>query len=169
MRYDSCRQCTKRRIKCDKGSPRCSKCVKKGIECSGVGKTYRFATNLTPVTVETSLSAGASVEKLRQDELGASCDASSSAVTSGLQSDAELVGGSIVDHYDDNEVETISSTELEVYTNHINSHDQAQQSSRSLIAHSSNGYQLNQPLDMYKPEQVILLNHCKLILHRSCI
>ncbi|KAF2649367.1 hypothetical protein K491DRAFT_610946 [Lophiostoma macrostomum CBS 122681] len=42
MRYDSCRQCIKRRIRCDQQDPRCGKCIKKGIQCSGVGKQFRF-------------------------------------------------------------------------------------------------------------------------------
>ena len=42
MVSDSCRQCTKRRILCDRGTPRCVKCMKKGIECSGVGRQFRF-------------------------------------------------------------------------------------------------------------------------------
>ncbi|PYH48081.1 Zn(II)2Cys6 transcription factor [Aspergillus saccharolyticus JOP 1030-1] len=36
-----CRQCTKRRIVCDKAEPTCQKCLKKGIECSGLGR-FRF-------------------------------------------------------------------------------------------------------------------------------
>ncbi|RAL13387.1 Zn(II)2Cys6 transcription factor [Aspergillus homomorphus CBS 101889] len=36
-----CFQCTKRRIICDRAEPTCQKCVKKGIECSGLGR-FRF-------------------------------------------------------------------------------------------------------------------------------
>ncbi|OJD36357.1 c6 zinc finger domain protein [Diplodia corticola] len=36
-----CFQCTKRRIICDLGHPTCGKCIKKGIECSGLGR-FRF-------------------------------------------------------------------------------------------------------------------------------
>ena len=42
MRLDSCRQCVRRRIQCDAGTPECAKCLKKNIKCSGVGKQYRF-------------------------------------------------------------------------------------------------------------------------------
>jgi hypothetical protein len=37
-----CFQCSRRRIVCDKGEPACLKCMKKGIECSGLGR-IRFA------------------------------------------------------------------------------------------------------------------------------
>ncbi|PYH90948.1 hypothetical protein BO71DRAFT_443549 [Aspergillus ellipticus CBS 707.79] len=37
-----CFQCSKRRIICDRGEPTCFKCVKKGIECSGLGR-FRFS------------------------------------------------------------------------------------------------------------------------------
>lgn len=42
MRDDSCRQCIRRRIRCDATLPECLKCKKKGITCSGAGKQYRF-------------------------------------------------------------------------------------------------------------------------------
>jgi hypothetical protein len=72
MRYDSCRQCTKRRIKCDQGVPRCAKCVKKGLECSGIGKTYRFVENTTPDTILASSPARSRRSKPRNDEGDAS-------------------------------------------------------------------------------------------------
>lgn len=68
MRYDSCRQCTKRRIKCDQGIPRCAKCIKKGLECSGSGKIYRFVGNKTPDTIWASSSARSRHGKPRNDE-----------------------------------------------------------------------------------------------------
>ena len=37
-----CFQCSRRRIVCDKNEPSCTKCLKKGIECSGLGR-IRFA------------------------------------------------------------------------------------------------------------------------------
>lgn len=42
MRLDSCRECVRRRIRCDASTPECAKCLKKGIKCSGIGKQYRF-------------------------------------------------------------------------------------------------------------------------------
>ncbi|PYH83284.1 hypothetical protein BO82DRAFT_373338 [Aspergillus uvarum CBS 121591] len=36
-----CFQCTQRRIVCDRAEPSCQKCLKKGIECSGLGR-FRF-------------------------------------------------------------------------------------------------------------------------------
>lgn len=46
MPRDGCRECLYRRIKCDKTDPSCQKCVKKGIECSGVGK-FCFVSGVT--------------------------------------------------------------------------------------------------------------------------
>lgn len=37
-RISGCFQCSKRRITCDLGHPTCQKCIKKGIECSGLGR-----------------------------------------------------------------------------------------------------------------------------------
>lgn len=37
-----CHNCSQRRINCDRNSP-CQKCVKKGIECCGLGIRYRFS------------------------------------------------------------------------------------------------------------------------------
>ncbi|KEQ59512.1 uncharacterized protein M437DRAFT_56663 [Aureobasidium melanogenum CBS 110374] len=42
MPRDGCKECSRRRIKCDKGTPECAKCVKKGIQCTGIGRQIRF-------------------------------------------------------------------------------------------------------------------------------
>ena len=42
MPRDGCKECSRRRIKCDKGVPECVKCTKKGIKCTGVGRQIRF-------------------------------------------------------------------------------------------------------------------------------
>lgn len=42
MPRDGCKECSRRRIKCDKGTPECAKCLKKGIKCTGVGRQIRF-------------------------------------------------------------------------------------------------------------------------------
>ncbi|THW92366.1 hypothetical protein D6D18_06347, partial [Aureobasidium pullulans] len=42
MPRDGCKECSRRRIKCDKGVPECAKCTKKGIKCTGVGRQIRF-------------------------------------------------------------------------------------------------------------------------------
>ena len=36
-----CYNCSQRRLNCDRGTP-CQKCVKKGLQCSGLGVRYRF-------------------------------------------------------------------------------------------------------------------------------
>ncbi|KAJ5730588.1 uncharacterized protein N7483_005096 [Penicillium malachiteum] len=40
-RVKGCHNCSQRRINCDQGTP-CQKCVKKGLQCSGLGIRYRF-------------------------------------------------------------------------------------------------------------------------------
>jgi hypothetical protein len=42
MPRDGCKECSRRRIECDKGTPECAKCLKKGIECTGIGRQIRF-------------------------------------------------------------------------------------------------------------------------------
>ena len=37
-----CYNCSQRRINCDRGTPECQKCIKKGLECHGLGTRYRF-------------------------------------------------------------------------------------------------------------------------------
>ncbi|KAH8678447.1 hypothetical protein BX600DRAFT_431724 [Xylariales sp. PMI_506] len=37
-RIKGCLQCSKRRINCDRGEPRCKKCTQKGLECSGLNR-----------------------------------------------------------------------------------------------------------------------------------
>jgi hypothetical protein len=46
MPRDGCRECLYRRIRCDKTEPSCQKCLKKGLECSGVGK-FCFVNGVT--------------------------------------------------------------------------------------------------------------------------
>ncbi|CAG8389781.1 unnamed protein product [Penicillium salamii] len=41
-RVKGCHNCSQRRINCDRNSP-CQKCIKKGIECWGLGIRYRFS------------------------------------------------------------------------------------------------------------------------------
>ncbi|KAK5110421.1 hypothetical protein LTR62_005772 [Meristemomyces frigidus] len=42
MPRDGCKECSKRRIECDKGTPECRKCLKKGITCTGYGRQFTF-------------------------------------------------------------------------------------------------------------------------------
>ncbi|KAJ1327366.1 transcriptional activator protein UGA3 [Microdochium nivale] len=45
QRVKGCFQCSARRIDCDLGQPECAKCLRKGIECSGLAR-IRFASGL---------------------------------------------------------------------------------------------------------------------------
>jgi hypothetical protein len=42
MPRDGCKECSRRRIKCDKDTPECAKCLKKGVKCTGIGRQIRF-------------------------------------------------------------------------------------------------------------------------------
>jgi hypothetical protein len=162
MRYDSCRQCTKRRIICDKGTPRCSKCVKKGIECSGIGKTYRFVQNSTPGTIKTSSDGRGRCRKLPHNEHDAPCTVLSTAASSSLQSSGEGNSGFVAD--DDDDVEDIVPTSSGL-VQCMNTTGPQQETQRmglhtALITQKSN-YPLGHPIEMYKPGQMMLLDHCK--------
>ena len=71
MPRDGCRECLYRRIRCDKTDPSCQKCIKKGIECSGVGK-FCFVAGVTrrrrkitaPSTSSTKVVSSATPENL---------------------------------------------------------------------------------------------------------
>lgn len=38
----NCSNCSRRRIKCDRGIPECEKCLRKGLSCPGYGRRYRY-------------------------------------------------------------------------------------------------------------------------------
>ncbi|KAB8238128.1 Zn(II)2Cys6 transcription factor [Aspergillus alliaceus] len=42
MTSKGCRMCVSRRIKCDEARPRCLRCVKKGCECPGYDRRFKF-------------------------------------------------------------------------------------------------------------------------------
>ncbi|RMY70053.1 hypothetical protein D0863_06052 [Hortaea werneckii] len=46
MPRDGCKQCSRRRIRCDKTGSPCQKCIAKGLDCSGYGVDYRFAADV---------------------------------------------------------------------------------------------------------------------------
>lgn len=160
MRYDSCRQCTKRRIKCDKGAPRCAKCVKKGLECSGIGKTYHFVENVTPETVGTSFSLRNRHGQLHHDVLN---DVSGTAVCPNLQTTISNYRGFNVDEDDDVEATVYSSMASRQPVDGISPHRQVQQTASEAVAARGTQYPLGYPVQIYKPGQVMLLNHCEYI------
>lgn len=41
-----CYECSQRRIDCDRTEPVCSKCVGRGLQCSGLGVRYRFRSDV---------------------------------------------------------------------------------------------------------------------------
>ena len=152
MRYDSCRQCTKRRIKCDKGTPTCGKCIKKGIECSGIGKTYHFAENKTPETIEAAR-RGPSL-----DEDDAYDDTSNAGVCPGFRPTSADSTGFVVDESDDVEDTVFSPSGAQQFIEEAVVHRPGQQSAQM------SKFSLHYPVPLYKPEQVMLMDHCKLTL-----
>ena len=162
MRYDSCRQCTKRRIKCDKGMPRCAKCVKKGLDCSGIGKTYQFVKNTTPDTISASLPAQNCYGGPRQND---QCDFPGHVPSTAIRTSSRSVGddssGFILE--EDNHVSaTVSSPSgAQHSTNAIPVHDTGLQTVPNILIARTTEYPLNCPVALYKPGQMVLLDHCK--------
>jgi hypothetical protein len=144
MRYDSCRQCTKRRIKCDKGMPRCAKCVKKGLECSGIGKTYQFVENTTPDTILASSLARSRHGEPRNDERDASDHVSDAAACSSVSSP--------------------SSAKQSTDGIPIHMQEAGHQTVENVLAARTTEYSLSYPVALYKPGQMMLFDHCKLAL-----
>ena len=74
MPRDGCRECLYRRIRCDKTDPSCQKCIKKGIECSGVGKfcfvagVTRRRRKIAPTSTTSKVSSKAVLEKAAAPE-----------------------------------------------------------------------------------------------------
>lgn len=160
MRYDSCRQCTKRRIKCDKGTPRCAKCIKKDLECSGIGKTYHFVENITPETVETSSSARNRHGQLHHDALD---DVSDTAICPNLQTIIGDYSGFEADEDEGIEATVYSSNASRQPVDVIVTHRQVQQPVSEVVAVRGTQYPLGYPVQIYEPGQMMLLDHCKYI------
>lgn len=157
MRYDSCRQCTKRRIKCDKGTPRCAKCIKKNIVCSGIGKTYQFVETTTPESIENSSSAQSRQREARHDEGDASDDVSNTAGCSSLQSTGDDNVDFVVEEGDEDEVEAnvFAQSGDQQFIDQAVVHRPGQQRAQT------SKFSLHYPVALYKPGQVMLMDHCK--------
>lgn len=166
MRYDSCRQCTKRRIKCDKGAPRCSKCVKKGLECSGVGKTYRFVKNYTSRVVKAStLPRGPSSSARPQQGDQAELNDESNSYWERLQTTLDQVRvRSTEDADEDFDVEATVASPPCPRPRHadavIAQQSLLQASSFTVIAQEVYP-PLRHALQTHRPEQMMLFDHCK--------
>ena len=156
MRYDSCRQCTKRRIRCDQGVPRCAKCIKKGLECSGIGKTYQFVQNTTPETIETSSS-------LRSRQSGP-CAGEGDAPNDVTNTADDGSVGFIVNEGEDIEAITASQADTQQSIDGTILHLPREQTVSGMIAAHTPHYPLDYCLALYKPGQLMLLDHCKLTL-----
>ena len=157
MRYDSCRQCTKRRIKCDKGTPRCAKCIKKDLECSGIGKTYQFVKNRTPETIEASYRVARHVEGEVSD------DVSNTATYPSLGSTADDSTGFILDESDDVEDAVVSASGAQQFIDEAISHRLRQQGASGVEDAQISKFSLHYPVALYKPGQVMLMDHCELL------
>lgn len=161
MRYDSCRQCTKRRIKCDKGTPRCAKCIKKDLECSGIGKTYHFVENTTPETIE------ASRREARDIEGEAFDDGSSTATYPSLRSTSNDSTGFILNERDDVEGTAVAASGAQQSIDEAIVHLPRQQRAPGADTAQMSKFSLHYPVSLYKPGQVMLMDHCKSISWNS--
>lgn len=155
MRYDSCRQCTKRRIKCDKGTPRCAKCIKKDLACSGIGKKYQFVANRTPETIE------ASHREARDNEGETYDDVSDIATYPSLRSNGDDSTGFVLDESDDVEGTVVSASGAQQFIGEAISHRPRQQTTSSADTAQMSKFSLHYPVALYKPGQVMLMDHCK--------
>jgi len=155
MRYDSCRQCTKRRIKCDKGTPRCAKCIKKDLACSGIGKKYQFVENKTPETIE------ASHKDAHHVDGEAYGDVSNAATYTSLRSTGDDSTGFILDESDDVEGTVVSASGAQQFIGKAISHRPRQQTTSGADTTQMSKFPLHYPVALYKPGQVMLMDHCK--------
>lgn len=155
MRYDSCRQCTKRRIKCDKGTPRCAKCIKKDLQCSGVGKKYQFVENRTPETIEASHS------KVRHVEGEAYDDVSNIPNSQSLRLISDDSTAFIRDESDDVEGTVVSTSGAQQFKDEAIARRPRQQIASGADTAPMSKFSLHYPVALYKPGQVMLMDHCK--------
>jgi len=155
MRYDSCRQCTKRRIKCDKGTPRCAKCIKKDLVCSGIGKKYQFVENKTPETIEASHKEAHHVEGEAYE------DVSNTATNPSLTSTGDDSTGFILDESDDVEGTVVSASGAQQFMDEAIAHRPRQQIVSGADTARMSKFLLHYPVALYKPGQVMLMDHCK--------
>jgi hypothetical protein len=158
MRYDNCRQCTKRRIKCDQGTPRCAKCIKKGLECSGIGKKYHFVGNQTPETIGPSSSARSRSFEASPDEGDALVDASNTAVCSSSRLNSDDSTGLVADENDDVEDTVFSPSGAQQFIGEAVVHRPGQRGDQM------SKFPLHYRVNFYKPGQMMLLDHCKSVL-----
>lgn len=155
MRYDSCRQCTKRRIKCDQGTPRCAKCIKKDLECSGIGKKYHFVGNQTPETINPSSSTRSRNVEASPDGSDALVDVSNTAVSSSSQLESGDSTSFVADENEDVEDTIFSPSGAQQFIGEAVIHRPGQQGVQM------SKFALHYPVTMYKPGQIMLLDHCK--------
>lgn len=158
MRHDSCRQCTKRRIKCDKGTPSCAKCIKKDLVCSGIGMTYQFVETTTPETIE------ASRGRVCDHEGDAFDDASNNAISPGLRLTRGNSTGFVVDESEDIEGTLVSSSGVQQFIDEAVIHRPRQQRVSGVETAQMSKFSLHYHVALYKPGQVMLMDHCKLII-----
>jgi hypothetical protein len=164
MRYDSCRQCTKRRIICDKATPQCSKCVKKGLDCSGIGKKYRFVEQSTSCVLKKYASGKVGVKEVRrQSDRDAPKNSSSTAVVSTNQLTGVDVTSVAVDYEIDVEGTAASSSCLGPSISKLRPQQQQQQQLMpfSVVVAQQSDFPLSYTLETIKPEQMMLFDHCK--------
>lgn len=126
--------------------------------CSGIGKTYQFVENTTPESIEKSSSAQSRQREARHDEGDASDDVSNTAGCSSLQSTGDDNVDFVVDEGDEDE-----NVEANVFAQSGDQQciDQAVVHRPGQQRAQTSKFSLNYPVALYKPGQVMLMDHCK--------
>lgn len=162
MRYDCCKQCIKRRITCDKATPQCRKCIKKGLICSGIGKIYRFVEKTTPCMPPKNVFARTSSKELQQSE-GRIQLASPSAVDAPT-CHLSGAGPHVLGLACNSDGEVVLASSAHVGASFVELSQQQQQLQRkpfSVTAAHKFKLPLAYTLEILKPEQRMLFDHCK--------
>jgi hypothetical protein len=166
MPRDGCKECSRRRIKCDKGTPECAKCLKKGIQCTGIGRQIRFVEGATSKgerkghifanvqDVATRLSQHLEGAPVSRPPLGTQAETPEQIATVGAP--IETVG-SLEDDSTDREVEEIEMVPHQGQA--YNSTYTLLDDSTTISFHIDPGADLK--LELLKPGIQMLFNHCK--------
>ena len=175
MPRDGCKECSRRRIKCDKSTPECAKCLKKGIQCTGVGHQIRFVEG----AISKGKRKGHSISDLKS--LATSLDRHMNDATVStpqsethagpLQQDNDVVSpihtiGDLESYATDDDVEEIGMD--------VHQRQNYQLTRVSSDEHTTALFNLNPGADlalvMQKPGILMLFDHCKTIsLFFACL
>lgn len=118
--------------------------------------TYQFVENTTPETVEASRRGAGN------DEGDAFDDDSNNAISPGLRQSDDNSTGFVVDESDDVEGTVVSSSGVQHFIGDAVVHRPTQQRASGVNTARMSKFSLHYPVALYKPGQVMLMDHCKL-------